>query len=99
MTNASEIFLTSYGRVVLYFSNNQNGFDHTISDVHKKTKISYRQLQRILPELETMKVIKRTRLVGRNVMYEIEDKTFADAINSLNQCFSKMSKTIKLIDA
>lgn len=99
MPKSSDIFLTSYGRVVLYFSNNQDGFDHTISDIHKITKISYRQLQRILPDLETMKIIKRTRVVGRNIMYEIENKTLADAINSLNQCFSRSSKGIKLVDA
>ena len=66
-----------------------NYWDYSIRDISKATKLSYRTLQRIMPNLVKSRLIKKTRTEGKAQMY---------MINSDSKVVKKLDELV-LLDA
>jgi len=65
-------------------------WDYSKTDIAKNAGVSFRTVLRLLPELEEMGVIKRTRNVGKASMYQLNaESPITKALEDLNLKIAK----------
>jgi Flp pilus assembly CpaE family ATPase len=59
-------------------------WDYSKSDIAKNSGVNFRTVLRLLPKLEALGVVKKTRNVGKALMYQIDmNNPIAKAVNEL----------------
>lgn len=69
------------------------GFDYSISDIARISKVNFKTTLGIIHRLEEQEVIKRTRTVGKAIMYQINPKS-SQAKSTSNLAFVIAKKRI-----
>ena len=64
MTLISDLFPNANGKIVSFFTSNPDK-DYSYNEVKKATKLSLRQMYRVIPYLIDNGILEQTRIVGK----------------------------------